>query len=161
MVYVELIKPNGKNNFLVVDGEIWMWDLPGELRKQEEIARQAYGCRNVLLAGYGLGLVQKFLTPKVTELLTIEKYPEVIEIVRRANNGVIYGNIEIGNFYDFPEDRRFDCVIRDIWLEIEPEYLDDYKRFKSKSERLLKGNGKILAWGQDYFEYLIEKENDR
>jgi hypothetical protein len=37
--------------------------------------------------------------------------------------------------------------------------LKDYVKFKNKSKKLLKKDGLLLAWGKDYFEFLLDKKN--
>ncbi len=61
-------------------------------------------------------------------------------------------------FFELPEDKRYDCVVGDIWAEIDRKYIDNYVRFKNKAQKIVKQNGLILGWGKDYFEYLLEKE---
>ncbi|MEM4703431.1 MAG: hypothetical protein QXP53_03045, partial [Candidatus Pacearchaeota archaeon] len=70
----------------------------------------------------------------------------------------IYGKIIISDFYDLSENQKFDCIIGDILPDIDAEFLKDYIKFKKKSQKLLKKNGKILAWGKDYFEFLLKKK---
>ena len=141
---------------MFIDDYLWMWDLPHEQDLQKDVADQAYG--DVLVAGYGFGIVTKFAleNPKVKSVTSVEKYPEVIEKMKEF--GPIYGEVLISDFFDLPEDKKYDCVIGDIWAEIDSKYFDDYKRYKAKSQKLLKPDGKILAWGKDYFEYLLNKE---
>ena len=90
-------------------------------------------------------------------VVTAEKRGKVLDECRRVY-GETYGDVIVGDFFTYPEDNQFDCVIGDIWADIIPECLEDYKKFKTKAAGLLKEDGRILAWGQDFFEYLIEKE---
>lgn len=160
---VEILKQKG-HKFLWIDNYLWMWDLVPERKLQKDIADQAYG--DVLVAGYGLGIVQKFLTEnkKVNLIVTIEKNPDVIDACKKEY-GITYGSVNCEDFYKYTDDvpltikYKWDCVIGDIWDDIVPEQLDNYKKFKKKALTLLKPNGEILAWGKEYFEYLIEKEN--
>lgn len=142
---------------MFINDYLWMWDTPQETKLQKELAQKAFG--DVLVAGYGLGILPKFLikNPKVKSVTTIEKYKEVIEKMKEFNK--IYGKIIISDFYDFPENQKFDCIIGDIWPDIDAKFLKEYIKFKKKSQKLLKKNGEILAWGKDYFEYLL-KTND-
>ena len=105
----------------------------------------------------GFGFVTKFLleNPKVKSVTTVEKYPEII--AKMSEFGPIYGEIIISEFYNLPEDKKFDCVVGDIVVEIDARFLDDYVQFKQKAQKLIKPNGVVLAWGKDYFEYLLEK----
>lgn len=143
--------------FLWINDYLWMWDIPVERRYQKQIASGASG--DVLVAGYGLGMVQEYLmkNPNVTSVVTVEMIPEVIDECGRFY-GKIHGKTEIGDFFDLTEDKKFDCVIGDVWEEILPEFLDDYKKLKTKALRLLKKDGKYFGWGQEYFEYLISQE---
>ncbi len=159
---VEILEQKG-NKFLWIDDYLWMWDIPAEQKIQKRLADEAYG--DVLVAGYGLGIVQRFLlqNKKINSVVTIEKLIEIKDICLKSY-GKLYGSINFMDFYDFGSDikpeiaKKWDCIIGDIWTDIVPEELEKYKRFKGKAETLIKPNGKILAWGKEYFEYLIEKE---
>lgn len=157
MTQVEILKQKGYN-FLWIDDYLWMWDIPIERKEQKLISDEAYG--KILVAGYGLGLVQQYLTenPNVGSVITIEKSEEIINKVKEVY-GKIYGKIKIGDFYDLREDKKFDCVIGDILPDVSPQFLQNYKKFKTKAQKLVKPKGKILAWGQEFFEYLLNKEN--
>lgn len=156
MLKVEILQQKG-HNFLWIDDLLCMWDIPTEIREQKQVASEAYG--EVLVAGYGLGMVQKYLTEnlKVKSVLTIEKLEEVANLAKKTY-GRIYGDVEINDFYNYNSERKFDCVIGDIWKDITPWDLGDYKKFKSKAGKLVKENGKILAWGQKFFEYLLKNK---
>ncbi len=151
---VEILQQKG-HNFLWIDNSLWMWDIPIERKVQKQMAEKAFG--DVLVAGYGLGLVQKYLSENsnVTSITTIEKSKEVIDKVKQIY-GEIYGEIILGDFYSDTIQDKFDCIIGDIWEDIIPEALEDYKKFKHKAQQLINSNGKILAWGQEFFEYLIK-----
>ncbi len=153
---VEIVKQKGYN-FLWINNELWMWDIPREITDQKEIADKAYG--NVLVAGYGLGVVQKLLleNEKVKNVVTIEIHEQVIEECERVYNE-IHGEIIFGDFYNITPRVHYDCVIGDIWLEYTSDgELREYLKFKERAKVYLKPGGKILAWGQDYFEYLLQR----
>ena len=156
MTQVEILQQKG-NNFLWIDNYLWMWDLPIERKVQKQIADKAFG--NVLVAGYGLGLVQKYLSenPKVKSITTVERSKEVIESVKKVY-GKTYGKIIVEDFYSYLTEEKFNCIIGDVWEDIIPKALENYREFKTKAKELLKENGKILAWGQEFFEYLIENK---
>lgn len=153
---VEILQQKG-HNFLWINDYLWMWDIPIERKAQKQIAEKAFG--DVLVAGYGLGIVQKYLSenPNVTSITTIEISKEVIDKVKQIY-GEVYGEIVLGDFYSDSIQDKFDCVIGDICEDILPEALEDYKKFKHKAQQLINSNGKILAWGQEFFEYLIKEE---
>ena len=159
-MHIEIIKQKD-HNFLWIDNELWMWDIPREIADQKEIADKAYG--NVLVVGYGLGIVQRLLSEnkKVKSITTMEIHKQVIEECERVYDK-IYGEVIIGDFYYYGVayyDVHYDCVIGDIWIEYtRDEELKEYIKFKEKAKSYLKDDGKILAWGQGYFEYLSQKE---
>lgn len=155
---VEILKQKGYN-FLWINNKLWMFDIPEEVENQKNIARLAFG--NVLVAGYGLGIVQKHLveSEKVRSVLTIEKFPEVIDVCKKTF-GEIYGEIEINDFYDHCSKNKFDCIIGDIWQDMSPRNLREYEKFKEKSKQMLERNGLILGWGMEYFDKLLDNKSD-
>ncbi len=154
---VEILKQKG-HNFLWIDDELWMWDIPIEAEIQKEIAKQASG--DVLVAGYGLGLVHRYLQKNISvkSIITVEDNEKVINECQKANIPII-GNIVIDDFFSAFFDIKFDYVIGDLWIDIVPEILPLYKKFKERALYYLKKphEDKILSWGKDYFEYLINK----
>ncbi|MDO8590740.1 MAG: hypothetical protein Q7R65_02040 [bacterium] len=156
---VKILKQNGYN-FLWIGKYLWMWDVPIERREQKRIADQAFG--DVLVAGYGLGLVQYYLTKnsKVRSITTVEKLPEIIKEVHRVYKKV-YGEVVTGNFYHFKTSQRYDCVVGDIWEDIVEDSLRDYNKFVKKAGSFLKVGGRILAWGQGFFDYLNIVKNPK
>ena len=157
MAKIEIVQVKN-HKFLFLDDYLWMWDLPQEQELQRDIANQAFG--DVLVAGYGFWIVTKYLleSTKVKSVTTVEKYQEVIDKIKEF--GPIYGKIIIADFYELPENEKYDCVIGDIWTEIDQRFLDDYKKFKEKAKKFLKPSGFILGWGKDYFEFLLKKGSD-
>lgn len=155
MVDIKLTKHEG-HNFLWIDKHLWMWDIPFERSLQKSIAKKAQG--DVLVAGYGLGLVQRSLTenPLVKSVTTVEIYDKIIDLCKEEY-GQIYGDVIIDDFYNFNTDKRYQTVIGDIWDDIVPQCLPQYRMFKEKAETLLRPGGEILAWGKEFYEYLIEK----
>lgn len=153
---IEILKQNGYN-FLWIDNDLWMWDIPREVADQKEIADQAHG--NVLVVGYGLGVIQKLLTENenVKSVTTIELYSKVLDACKTTYGGLC-GEIMVGDFYNMIPIELYDCVIGDIWLEYADKELDEYIKFEKQAKLHLKEDGKILAWGQDYFKYLLEKK---
>ncbi len=154
MPKIEILEQKG-HRFLWIDDYLWMWDIPVERRAQKKIADQAYG--DVLVAGYGLGAVQGYLleNKKVTSVLTIEKLGDLIEELKKRD-GFVHGDVQIGDFYEYNSKRKFDCVIGDVWEDIEEEALEEYTKFKKKAEALVAPKGKVLAWGQGFFEALLK-----
>ena len=155
MTKIDILEHKG-SRFLWLDDYLWMWDTEQEKELQKELANEAHG--DVLVAGYGFGLLSEYLlqNPKVKSVTTIEKYEEVIEKMKEF--GKIHGEIIIGDYYGLLGDRKYDCIIGDIWPDISKKFLGDYVKFKEKARKLLNEDGTVLAWGKEFFEYLLEKK---
>lgn len=153
---VEILE-HKNHKFMFVNKYLWMWDTPQEKNLQKDLADQAQG--DVLVAGYGLGLLPEYLlkNSKVKSVTTVEKYNAVMEKMKSI--GPIFGKVIVNDFYKIPESKKYDCVIGDIWPDIDAKFLKDYVKFKNKSGKLLKKDGLLLAWGKDYFEFLLGKKN--
>ena len=147
----------GNDRFLYINNKICRWDIKDKREEQEELANRAYG--DVLVAGYGLGILQKYLSEneKIKSILSVEKLSCIVSRCEEEYKK-IYGDILYGDFSEVKPHKEFDCVIGYIWKETTKKYLEDYKKFKEKAKKFVKPNGKIIGWGDDYFEYLIEKE---
>lgn len=168
MPNVKILQQNGYS-FLWIDDILWMWDLPFEVKIQQNLAKQAFG--DVCVVGLGLGVIQRALRDNravnTFEMLTIEKHKEVWDACNKQGiDSTAGGGLFICDFFDVipgidTGDKKFDFVIGDIWPEIGFEYLSLYKRFKTKAMEFLRPEGKILAWGMDYYEYLLKKEKDK
>lgn len=133
-----------------------MWDLPGERLAMVALASRAHG--DVLVAGYGLGLVQAELLKNrgVTSVLTVEICSDVLDECRRVF-GELHGEVVVDDFFELCEGHRFDCVLGDIWLDIAPEYIQEYLNFRRKAERLLRPGGQVLAWGDECFKVWLDR----
>lgn len=156
MARAEILQQKG-HDFLWIDDRLWMWGVAEEIEDQQEIAQQVHG--DVLVTGYGLGVVQRFLLEnrQVESVLTVENKPEVIQACR-TRYGKLFGDIIISDFYDFESQMSFDVVIGDTWESVGRRHLDEYVKFKEKAAELMKWDGQILGWGMEYFEYLLEEK---
>ena len=137
---------------------LWMWDTLEEEEAQRQVAQQAFG--DVLVAGYGLGVVQELLidNPNVTSVTTVEISPEVLAANKKAGRG-LKGEVVVGDFFLYESDSLYDCVYGDIWTDQTPrdEDLLTYIKFKEKALSMVKPQGKVLAWGLGFFEYIIRE----
>jgi len=131
-----------------------MTDTVIERKIQAALAARAYG--TVLVSGYGLGIVQKLMcaNPNVDSILTIEVEPGVVTACKEEY-GEIHGEVEYSDFFRYESKKKYDCIIGDIWEEIDLQCLPIYTKFKDKAGTLLNDDGTLLAWGGDYFEYLL------
>ena len=156
MPKVEILRQKGYN-FLYIDDYLWMWDIPSEVEIEKDMAAKCRG--DVLVAGYGMGVCHEFLgtNMNVSFVTTIEKYKEVVDECLKVF-GTIHGKIVIGDFFEYNWDKKFDCIVGDIWEEIHPKFLSDYLRWKEQALKFLKPDGILISWGMDYYEYLAKKE---
>ena len=157
-VEVEITEQHGYK-FLWIDGHMWMWDLPFEVETQRKMAEQCHG--SVLVVGLGLCVIHRFLeeNPDVDSVYTVEKYKEVLDVCD-AHGLVQCGTTCICDFFEWKSTHNFDFVVGDIWPEIDSEQVDSYFLFQKKAKEFLKKDGKILAWGKDYYEYLLGRSYD-
>lgn len=113
---------------LVVDGELMMSDSPMERVTNVGFIRQAEG--RVFIAGLGIGMVLNAILnkPEVSEVVILEKYQDVIDLVHpqyeHSKLTVICGDVFS---YDMPKKEKFDCIYFDIWPDIGG---DNYKYMK-------------------------------
>lgn len=145
MAEVKIIRRNNVH-FLIINGIPQFNDNnahKGELRR---ISGLAYG--DVLAAGYGFGIIHKFLreNEKVKSVTTIELHQEVIDEAEK-----IFGKVEgekiIGNFFELPEDKKYDCIIVDIENAVR-KYSSG--KHREKAEKLIKPDGKIFIFGEGF-----------
>ena len=146
---VEILQQRGYN-FLWIDDELWMWDIPEEVASQQYVANKAYG--DILVAGYGLGVVQRCLeaNPLVNSIISVECNSEVLRECRRVY-GKLTGRVIHGDFLKYEDGVRYDCIVGDIWLEYGTQRdVESYKHFKEHAKSLIKKNGLILGWGAGF-----------
>lgn len=148
MEEVKIVSDEGVMCLMAGDDTL-MCNSPEAISDQKEMAAQAFG--DVLVAGYGFGFLQKFLTesPKVNSVTSVEILPEVIDLARKEF-GKIYGTAVVGDFFGYtpPQGRKFDCVMGDIWVAHQFSS-SDLLKFKEKANSLLKEGGKIITFFND------------
>ena len=156
MTKIQIINQNGIN-FLWNKNKLITWDIPAEQSMLKEMSKIAFG--NVLVVGYGLGLVQQYLleNPKVNSVTTLEKNKDIPQINHETFKQT-HGEILIGNFFTHKIEQEYDCIMTDVCKEIMLDSLSNYRRFKKRAQELLRPKGKIIAWGKNYFEYLIDSK---
>jgi hypothetical protein len=95
---------------------VWMTDLPCELvQMHNELARYARG--RVLVGGLGLGIVARMaaLKANVSQVVIVERQPEVIELVAPYLNGKT--TVVQDDIYKYVKrlPQQFDCALLDTW----------------------------------------------
>lgn len=145
--------PDGDYVKLEVNGEIMMSDTAMERRTNEDFIRAAHG--RVLIAGLGIGMVLENILdkPEVTGVIVVEKYADVIALVRpkfkHPKLTVICKDIHQYN----PPDRMFDCIYFDIWPTINTDNLPEMTKLHRQFRRCLNRANKqafMDSWLRDW-----------
>ncbi len=145
-------KPDELVDFLYVNNRPLHWDTSLERAGQAEMVKDARG--DVLVAGYGLGISQRILmdNPKVTSVVTVEKYKAVIDVCFKRDEDW-HGGWVVMDIWDFLKDERYDryydTIIGDIWSGSIAADAGQYKRFRKAAARHLKPGGQILMGPRD------------
>lgn len=134
---------DGKYVRLFVDKELMMSDTNMERISNEEFVRKANG--RVFIAGLGIGMIIHALKEKVdngevTELVVMEKYQDVIDLVSPYLEGIPVKIVcdDILTYKPTKED-VFDTIYFDIWATIDEENLSEirmlHNRWKNKKNK--------------------------
>lgn len=95
----------------------WMTDLPVEQRQMESAAGALRG--RVLVGGLGLGVIPTMVPTRVTEIVVVERAPEVIRLVEEAARLRCKTKLTVveADLFEYlkhlPQD--FDTAFFDIW----------------------------------------------
>lgn len=147
---------------LYVDGELMMSDTPMERRTNLDFINNANG--RVLIAGLGLGLIIQNIIEKesVTEVIVIEKYQDVIDLVlpkiQHPKLKVICADIFE---YNVDKKEKYDVIYFDIWADITTDNLTEMKTLSNKFKRSLnKDNSRcwMNSWLKDFLQKKRRKE---
>lgn len=150
------IMRGGKYVRLHVNGELMMSDTDMEKTSNREFIYYAHG--KVLIAGLGIGLVLKNILNKeeVTEVIVIEKYQDVIDLVAPKFDNpklkIICADI---NEWKPAKGEKFNVIYFDIWPNICEDNLDEIKvlhnRFKNSVDRT-DPNCWMNSWMKEYLQ---------
>jgi len=120
---------------LVVNGELMMSDTPMERYSNRDFIENANG--RVFIAGLGIGLIIKAIIdkPEVEEVVVVEKYKDVIDMVAPKFSHPKLKIVEADIFeYKMGKEEKYDTIYFDIWPKISIENLDEMRvlhaRFK-------------------------------
>lgn len=147
---------NGKYVRLHVNGQLMMSDTGMERKSNKTFINAANG--RVLIAGLGIGLIVKNIlyNPCVKEIVIIEKYQDVIDIVKPIFKSSIVNIICADIFnYEMPKTEKFDTIYFDIWPEISEDNLEEMKTLHSKYRKHLNKDNpdKFMdSWMKDYLQ---------
>lgn len=143
----------GRFAILGINGETMMSDTPMERATNLEAVRAARG--RVLIAGLGLGMVAHPIArkPEVSEVVIVEKNPDVIRLVAPT----LPSNIRVvpGDIADFlakegkpaPACRqRFDAVWLDLWKSVDTDDLPEIARLRKAARRIMAPGAWLGVW---------------
>lgn len=138
--------------------DIVMSDTPMELDTNREFVENAKG--RILIGGLGLGLILLTVMkkPEVKEIVVVEKYQEVIDLVGKnlpLNKKV---KLLLGDIMEYPIEKGFDTIYFDIWNNICADNWDDMKVLRRKWCRSLNEGGWIGSWRQDHCQRLSKED---
>lgn len=145
---------DGHYTRLVVDGQMMMSDTAMERLSNKYFVVNANG--RVFVAGLGLGLIIKPLLDKesITEIVVVEKYQDVIDLVepklKHPKLKVICADIFE---YKPAKGELFDTIYFDIWPTISTENLGEMKTLSNKFKYHLNRKNPFAfmdAWLKDY-----------
>ncbi len=135
----------GKYKALLVNDELWMMNDENEFLYIEEAVSKCKG-GDILIAGYGLGLLYNRLRNWSGKIDLIEISKEVVDKVGidlRTNDRLL-----IGDFLRYKFDKKYDAVLVDIWLDWSKETYDNiFIPSMKKAKEILNLDGIIWGWG--------------
>jgi hypothetical protein len=147
-----LVSP-GRYVMLKINGKLVMTDTAMERRTNRRFVNKAQG--RVLVAGLGIGLILHPLAakPEVTEVLVIEKEPDVVALVGPTLPANVQAKIllGIGDIFTWRPTRGtlFDTIYFDIWPDISADNLVEIRQLKQAFRRYLSPGGWMGAWKDD------------
>ena len=145
---------------LHVNNQLMMSDTAMERKTNRYFVQNATG--RVLIAGLGVGLIIQAIIDKesVTEVVVIEKYQDVIDLVepiyKHPKLKVICADIFE---YDIPKEEKFDTIYFDIWADISIDNLEQMKVLHAKYRKNKRSNDTwVDSWMKDRLKKQREKE---
>jgi spermidine synthase len=151
---------DGKYVRLHINGQLMMSDTGMERISNKEFIEKAQG--RVLIAGLGLGLIISNIidNPYVQEVVVIEKYQDVIDLVSpkftHPKLKVICADIDEWR----PEKgEKFDTIYFDIWADISTENLDHIKKLHNRFKSFKQKDGWMNSWMKEYLQKRKREEN--
>lgn len=148
---------------LHVGRDLMMSDTPMERLSNKDFVRNANG--KVLIAGLGIGMIIQAILSKenVTEIVVIEKYQDVIDLVEPKFKSdklkVICADIDEWK----PEKGvKFDVIYFDIWADISTDNLDHIKKLHNKFKNSVNRENPYCymnSWMKEYLQSKKRKES--
>ena len=143
----------GKYIRLHVGGRLMMSDTP-----MERISNKTFiDCANgrVLIAGLGIGLIIHNILEKqsITEIIVIEKYQDVIDLVSPYFNDTRL-KIICADIFDWKpaKGEKFDTIYFDIWPDITTENLKQIKALHNRFKYYKSDGAYMDSWMKWYLQ---------
>ena len=144
---------------LHVKDELMMSDTRMEKLTNLDFINEAKG--KVLIAGLGVGLILNGLKTKinsgeVTEIVVIEKYQDVIDLISPK-----FPNVKIicADIFNYETKEKFDTIYFDIWATIGTDNLDEIKKLHNKFKFNKVKGGWMNSWMKEYLQAQKRREN--
>lgn len=152
---------NGKYVRLHINGELMMSDTAMERISNKDFMDNAKG--RVLIAWLGLGLIISNIIdkPEVTEVVVIEKYQDVIDLVspKFANPKLKVICADIDEWR--PEKgEKFDTIYFDIWADITTDNLSHISKLHNSFKGFKVKGGWMDSWMKAYLQKLKRNEKN-
>lgn len=156
--------PAGTYTRLTEGERVWRTDTPDEVADLREVVQAAHG--KVLIAGLGLGSSVGLVlaNPEVEQLIVIERYQEVIDLVGPTYLPDPRLTILAKDpmTMRWPHGVKFDTVFFDIWPDARVENLVDIKTLKhSYAHRVSRPHGWLGAWQENWLRYQQSRKDYR
>jgi spermidine synthase len=140
----------GKVAILKVNGKTFMSDSKNEHRTNYEVVHRATG--DVLIAGLGLGMILHPILQKedVSSVTVVEKFGDVISIVKPTIESDKLTLVEADIFAWRPEKgKKFDVIYFDIWADICTDNLDQISKLHQQFKNFKAKDGWMSSWVVD------------
>ena len=156
---------SGKYVKLLIDGHLMMSDMGMERRSNRNFIQIANG--RVLIAGLGIGLIihnilqRKPINDRITEIIVIEKYQDVIDLVAPKFNDPRL-KIICADIFDWKPNKgeKFDTIYFDIWPDICEDNLIEIKQLHNKFKSYLNRNN-TNAWMDSWLKDFLQAKRRR
>jgi hypothetical protein len=149
---------DGKYVRLYINGELVMSDTG--LEKESNYPFVNYSNGKILIAGLGIGLIIKNILNKenINEIIVIEKYQDVIDLVspKFIDPRIKYICEDIFEWKP-NKNEKFDTIYFDIWSEISEDNLIDIKKLHNKFKYYLNRDNPyhyMNSWMKEYLQRL-------
>jgi len=154
---------DGKYVRLYINRELVMSDTHPERISNSQFVTYANG--KVLIAGLGIGLIIKNIINKecINEIIIIEKYQDVIDLVSPVfnNSKIKYICADIFDWKPTKND-KFDTIYFDIWSEINQDNLLEIRKLHNRFKFNLNRSNPYCymnSWMKEYLQQRKRKEN--